>query len=80
MNDKWAFTFGNDHVMTGGFPLWGGFCMIPGTYEEAREIMDARRGNKWSMVYREDEIKVMIPKYNLTEYSLDEVSLLPEQL
>jgi hypothetical protein len=49
---KWYCTFGYDHVdPITGVRLRGKYCVVDATYGAARQIINERFGNEWSMVY-----------------------------
>ena len=63
-NQIWYFTFGVDT------PLGDRIQPVEGTYDDARELIFAAYGRKWSMQYSEAEGKEQIKKYNYIEMPL----------
>ena len=56
----WFFTFGDNHSCPNGY------LKIYGTFQEAREEMELRCGDKWSVQYSTAEA-AGVEKYNLHE-------------
>lgn len=56
----WIFTFGCGQAYAGRY------CVIHGTFDEARDEMFRRHGRQWAMQYRTEE-EAGVEKYGLKE-------------
>lgn len=69
--ETWIFTFGTDHTNPiTGKSLFKNYVEIPGTWDEAREKMLNRFGNRFSMQYQNKE-KAGVERFGLVELKLE---------
>lgn len=74
---KFFFTFGGNHLDKNGFSLYNSHVVIEAESEgEAREIMHKARGPKYCTSYPENMSYECVLKYNTTERSLEDVTIL----
>lgn len=73
-NEKWAFTFGTDHVDSTGRSLGSVYVVIEGNYGEARDKLVEARGDKWSFQYPASEMKYQEALFGISEVSLEDVT------
>ena len=73
---KFYFTFGMNHSNKEGFSLCNNFVVIEAENEGiARDKMVAARGPKWSFSYPEELFGYQAEKYNLTQLTLEQVTI-----
>ena len=76
LKSKFYFTFGSSHEDSKGESLRMSYVVIEAPDEgTAREEMFAARGSKWSFCYGADEFRGQPEEYNLTERSLESVTI-----
>lgn len=73
--NTYFFTFGSNHYDEYGHNLFNCYTMIEAHSEDdARRIMTAYRGNKWSMVYKTAE-DAGVNTYNLIYIPITQLSI-----
>lgn len=73
-NEKWAFTFGSNHVDSTGKSLGSVYVVIEGNYGEARDKLLEARGDKWAFQYPASEMKYQETLFGISEVSLEAVT------
>lgn len=74
-SQKWAFTFGTDHLDANGHSLGNSYVVIAGSFNETRQKIHELRGSKWSFQYTLEEIEEQAFRYGLQEVSLNSIAL-----
>lgn len=70
------FTFGMNHSNKEGFSLGNNFVVIEAESETAAcELMWEARGPKWAFSYPEELFGDQAEKYNLTQLTLEQVTI-----
>ena len=76
LKSKFYFTFGSNHMTSKGESLGMSYVVVEAhNMQQARDMMFAARGPKWSFCYGADEFRGQPEEYNLTERSLESVTI-----
>lgn len=77
---KFYFTFGANHLNKDLQSLGNSFVEVEAENEaQARDMMFAARGGKWAFCYLEEHKQKAIDRFDLTQQTLEQVTLLDEQ-